>query len=252
MQCGEIDRFIQAYVDGEFADEDRAEFERHLAECERCRDVARAQARFKASLRAHLRRPPLPEGLRERIRKQLAAAPLPQSPWRRFVYRSALAAAAVPLLFLLLFFGRPSGTARAVVEESIHRHQRDLPLEVVGPDGQHVSSWFRGKLDFPVQPPPLRQAGADLLGGRVSHVSDRQAAYLIYNAHGQKVSVLIFEPGDIPVEAPRVRRIGNRSIYFDHRRGYNVALWRDGRMGYAFASDLPEHEMVRLVSAAVE
>ncbi|HEY3358919.1 MAG TPA: zf-HC2 domain-containing protein [Polyangia bacterium] len=250
MLCAEVDKFIPAYVDGEFAEEDRVEFERHLAECARCREVARFEARFKASLRAHLRRPALPLGLRERITAQIEAAPVPGSRLRRFFYRSVLVAAAAPVLVALLFTGQAQ--TLPVVQESIHRHQRNLPLDVVGPDRQRVSTWFRDKVDFPVRPPGLRLVGADLLGGRVTNVRERQAALLQYNVRGRKVSVLVFEPGDLSLEAPRVRRIGNRTIYFDHQGLTNVAVFRDGPVGYAVTSDLPETEMVQVVSAALE
>jgi anti-sigma factor (TIGR02949 family) len=250
MQCAEVDKFIPAYVDGEFAEEDRVEFERHLAECSRCREVARFEARFKASLRAHLRRPPLPVGLRERIAAQIEASPIPGSRLRRFFYRSVLVAAAAPALVALLFSGQAQ--TLPVVTESIHRHERNLPLDVVGPDQQRVTTWFRDKVDFPVRPPRLRLAGANLLGGRVTNVRDRQAALLQYNLRGQKISVLVFDPGDLSLQAPRARHIGNRTIYFDRQGSHNVAVFRDGPVGYAVTSDLPEREMLQLVSTGAE
>ena len=250
MQCAEIDKFIPAYVDGEFAEEDRVEFERHLAECPRCREAARFEAQFKASLRARLPRPPCPSALRARIMAQLDAAPVPGSRVRRFAYRSVLVAAAAAVLLAFVFTGR--GETLPVVEESIHRHERNLPLDVVSPVEGRVSSWFQGKVDFPVRPPRLKVVGADLLGGRVSHMRERQAALLQYSVHGQKVSVLIFDPGDLSLQAARVRRIGNRPIYFDRQGRYNVAVYRDGPVGYSFASNLPEQEMLQLISAALE
>jgi anti-sigma factor (TIGR02949 family) len=250
MQCAEIDKFIPAFVDGEFAEEDRAEFERHLAECQRCREVARFEARFKASLRAALSRPSLPEGLRARISAQLAAAPLPPSRWRRVGYGAAFVAAAASVLVGVLLNG--TAAPQPVVEASLHRHQRDLPLDVVGPDQQRVATWFRDKAGFPVRPPSLQLAGADLLGGRVTNVRERQAALLQYNLRGQKISVLVFEPGDLSLQSPRARRVGNRTVYLDRQGMTNVAMFRDGAFGYAVTSDLPEREMLQLVSAPGE
>jgi hypothetical protein len=86
----------------------------------------------------------------------------------------------------------------------------------------------------------------------VSHVRERQAALLQYNVRGQKVSVLIFDPGDLSLQATRMRRIGNRAIYLVRQGRYNVAVYRDGPVGYSFASNLPEPEMLQLVSAALE
>ena len=250
MQCAEVDKFIHAYIDGEFADEDRVEFERHLAECARCRDAARFEAQFKRALRAALPPPALPPGLRARIVADIAHAPAPGRTWGRVVYPSAgLAAAACLAVGLFL---RAGGNPLPVIEESIHRHERNLPVEVVGPDGQRVSSWFRGKVDVPVQAPQWRPVGADLLGGRISHVRDRQAAHLIYNVRGQKVSVLVFDPSVLPAHLQGMQRVRNHDVYFQRQAGYNVAVYRQGNVGYAITSDLPEPEMMQLVSAAVE
>ena len=250
MQCAEVDKFIHAYIDGEFADEDRVEFERHLAECARCRDAARFELQFKRALRAALPRPEVPPGLRERIVADLARAPVPGRSWGRVLYPGAAVAAAAALA--IGFFWRQSAGTLPVVEESIHRHQRNLPMEVVGPDGQRVSSWFRGKVDVPVQAPRWRPVGADLLGGRISHMRDRQAAHLIYNVRGQKVSVLVFDPSVLPSHLDRVQRVRNHDVHFQRQAGYNVAVYRQGNVGYAITSDLPELEMMQLVSAAVE
>jgi anti-sigma factor (TIGR02949 family) len=250
MQCAEVDKFIHAYIDGEFADEDRVEFERHLAECARCRDAARFEAQFKRALRAALPPPALPAGLRERIVGEIARAPAPGRSWSRVVYPGAAVAAAAALL-IGVFWRDRAGTL-PVVEESIHRHLRNLPMEVVGPDGQRVSTWFRGKVDVPVHAPRWRPVGADLLGGRISHVRDRQAAHLVYNVRGQKVSVLVFDPSDLPMHLRRVQRVRNQDVYLHRQAGYNVAVYRQGNVGYAITSDLPEPEMMQLVSAAVE
>ncbi len=250
MQCAEVDKFIHAYIDGEFADEDRVEFERHLAECARCRDAARFEMQFKRALRAALPRPELPPGLRDRIVAEIGRAPTPGRSWNRVVYPSAAVAAAAALA--IGFFLRQGADPLPVVEESIQRHQRNLPVEVVGPDGQRVASWFRGKVDVPVHAPKWRPVGADLLGGRISNVRDRQAAQLIYNVRGQKVSVLVFDPSVLPSQLERVQRVRNHDVYFQRQAGYNVAVYRQGNVGYAITSDLPEPEMMQLVSAAVE
>jgi hypothetical protein len=90
-----------------------------------------------------------------------------------------------------------------------------------------------------------------LRGGRLANVGDRQAAYLLYDLGGNKVSVFIFDPGELPIEARHHAFIGNREVFFDGERGYNVALYRDHGVGYAIASDLDQGQMMRLVSAAV-
>ena len=93
MQCQDMEKFIHVYLDREFAEEDRADYERHLSECERCRRLARFEQRFKQQLRTSLARPHLRlderEEVRQRIMRSIAEAPpLPaQGPARRWAIR---------------------------------------------------------------------------------------------------------------------------------------------------------------------
>ena len=131
----------------------------------------------------------------------------------------------------------------------IAKHQRNLPVEVSGGIDQ-VQHWYAGKLDFSVRVPQLRHAAARCAVDDWPSIRDYQAAYLVYDVNGNKVSVFIFDPSELPIE-PAASRIGNREVYFDEERGYNVALFRDRGVGYAIASDLDQEQMVKLVSSAV-
>jgi anti-sigma factor (TIGR02949 family) len=215
MGCAEVERFLDAYLDGEFAPEDRVELEQHLAGCPACARQVRFHGAFKSRLRATAGRPPLPAGLRDRMTAAL-------DPQQRF---------------------------SPVAADAISWNRRALPVEVTGGDDK-VRAWFHDKVDFAVHPPRLPNAA--LVGARLANIRDRQAAYLVYDVRGAKVSVFVFDPGGMPLEARSRREIGNHEIYLDGERGYHVALYRDRGVGYAIASDLDEDQMIGLVSSAVQ
>ena len=80
IDCSELERSIDAYLDGEFDDRERAEVDAHLAACAACRTTPSAQRRLRAALRAKLREamaaPPRrqrPADLRERIEASLSS-----------------------------------------------------------------------------------------------------------------------------------------------------------------------------------
>jgi len=246
MTCGDIDRFVDAYLDGEFGDDDRAEMERHLQTCAACAGVAQRHAAFKATLRAAAPRPSLPAGLRARIDAALAKVPPPRPRWRRVAVRYAPPAAAAALLGMLMWSTHPFSP---VVEDAIAKHQRDLPVEVTGRPDQ-VRAWFADKVGFAFRPPRL-PPNSVLRGARLASLRERDAAYLVYDVDGEKVSVLVFDPHDLPLEARRTRYVGNHQVYLDGARGYHVALYRDRDVGYAFTSDMDEDRMIQLVSTAV-
>jgi mycothiol system anti-sigma-R factor len=247
-RCNTFQRFIDAYLDGEFAERDRVELEAHLDECEPCRHKVRLQAEWKRAVRAAAPHEAAPAALRQRVERALGTVEL-RPRWRRLADGAlpvAVAAGVVASLMLSRVRWSP------VAADVISKHQRNLPIEISG-DREQVRRWYADKVDFPVRPPRFEQAAkqVELRGARLANVRDRQAAYLVYSVNGNKVSVFIFDPGELRLEAPRKQRIGDREVYFDESRGYNVALYRDRGVGYAIASDLDQDQMVKLVSSAV-
>ena len=81
MTCAEADTVLSAYGDGELAGAERGHLERHLASCAACAARSRLQARFKAAVRAHLPRPPVPQVLRVRLGAVLGAREIAPRRW---------------------------------------------------------------------------------------------------------------------------------------------------------------------------
>lgn len=247
MQCAEVQRFIDAYIDGEFADEDRAEIDRHFEACETCRAEALRQQHWKSLVRARLARPAAPYGLHQRISRALDAETAPQPLWKRVSWRFAPAVvAAGALAALILTVQQPR--AYPWLEQGVFDHTHNLPVEVASPNPDEVANWFQGKVDFPVRVPRFG-GDARLLGARIGHLGAQHAAYLVYSVQGgHKVSVYVFDPGEVQIPAPRRVVVPNRQVYMDVERGYRVAVFRDQGIGYAVYSDLDEPQMVQMVS----
>jgi len=247
LRCAGIQRFVDTYLDNEFADRDRAEFENHLTECETCKAKVRVQADWRRAIREAAPHEQAPAALRNRIKRSIAKEAAPARPltWRRWAARALPVAAACGMLGTLVF---SKVHWSPVAADVIAKHQRNLPIEISGGADQ-VKRWYADKVDFPVRPPQFPQAA--LRGGRLSSVGEHQAAYLVYDVNGNKVSVFIFDPANLELEAQRKAMIGNREVFFDQERGYNVAMFRDRGVGYAIASDLDNDQMFKLVSGAV-
>jgi mycothiol system anti-sigma-R factor len=247
IRCAGVSRFVDTYLDGEFGEGDRAEFERHLAECEACRHKVKAQSEWKRLIKAAAPREQAPAALRNRISRSLAHEAKPMLSWRAWATRAMPAAAAVGLVATFLI-SRVQWSP--VCADVVAKHQRNLPIEVSGGSDQ-VRQWYAGKVDFPVRPPQFHNEPATLRGGRLASIGDKQAAYLLYEMNGNKVSVFVFDSGELPVEGRKKVVIDHHDVYFDQEHGYNVALYRDHGVGYAIASDLDQDQMVKLVSSAV-
>jgi len=251
MDCSELERSVDAYLDGEFDVRERAEADAHLERCDRCRALAGAQGRIRAALRAKLREamaPPsavgsAPPALRARIEGALAHSRRPL--WRRLlapVPLGALAACATGALLVVATHGPDGG----LVDEAVRSHHRGLPLEIMAASvGEgSIPAWFAGKLDFNPAPPHFRGDGVHLLGARLSHLRELPAAYIRYELpRGQAGLFIVDDPGGRFGGSGREVRVGPQVVHVVAARGYNVAFWRDNEIVYSLVSDLDERAL---------
>jgi anti-sigma factor RsiW len=258
MDCGELLRSLDAYLDGEFDDRERAEVGRHLADCERCRCLVDEQSRTCALRRAKLREamgPGAPAGtapheLRERIRASLADQRRPAWSWALSpLPLAALAACAAGALVVL--WGHAG--ADPLIEEAVVKHARDLPLEMnaaaMAPEA--IPGMLASMLDFNARPPRFQAQGLRLMGARLSHLRERPAAYVRYQLPRGQVGLFILDDPDRRVgESGRAVQLGPSTVRMINSRGYNVAVWRRNEIVYSLVSDLDESDMVRLVETA--
>ncbi len=237
MDCTELERSVDAYVDGEFDAPERAEADLHLASCERCRALAGARAALRTAVRAKLREamtPPAAAGrappeFRARIEAELARRRRPL--WRRALSPipvATLAACAAGAVIVFGLHGRDGGATLA--EEAIRSHHRDLPLDYVAASAGDVSipAWFTDKLEFKPSPPRFHADGVRLVGARFSHLREWPAAYVRYELpHGNAGLFIVDDPKGLFDAGGEPVNVGSRTIRVARGHGYNVAVWRD-------------------------
>ncbi len=248
MDCQETQKFIHAYLDGEFDEQERVAVTAHIEGCEGCRKTARMQGSFRRALKDLHQPVTAPPRLRARVRQCLADED--QTRRRRKLWRWVLvpAAAAAVLVGAVQFSWkslRPS--LPNLAEESITWHRQSLPMDVTGPSPAPVKRFFSNKVPFAVRPPRLDNPRARLVGARLSNLGPRRAAFLVYNVNGQRVSVFITDPDAITNTGNEIRT-GNRKMYHQGVRGYNVLKFVSGGTGYTVTSDMDQDRLVRLVS----
>lgn len=264
MSCEDIRPFIGAYVDDELAERDAAEFEAHIDSCADCSEVLAQQLHTKRALREQGGTAEAPDGLKEDILAGMSEVDAEREAEPSGGGRSRAAAAlaamvplaigvAAALWFTNLMTVAPATSSQPpAVEQTVEWHQNALPLEVQGPDQQHVSNWFRGKVGFPVRIPEFGDEGVELEGGRIAHVKERRAGYLSYTANGARMSVMMFHGDGWKVSTEKIREVAGRELALFNSDGYVVALLRDGGLTYTMTSDLSEDELLRVVSSALK
>jgi anti-sigma factor RsiW len=259
IDCAELERSLEAYLDGEFDGAERAEADAHLAACAPCRARAEARAESRAAVRARLREAMgagtpagrAPAALRARIEQQLSRQRRPL--WRRIVAPiplSMAAACAAGVLVVLATRGGPD----VLLEEAVRKHNRDLPLEITaaGVGGaEAIPGWFAGKLDFRPSPPRFRANGVKVVGARLSHLREWPAAYIRYELpRGNAGLFIVDDPEQRFHPTGREVRMGPSVVRVANSRGYNVAVWRQDEIVYSLVSDLDEDDLFGLVATA--
>ena len=174
LRCAGISRFVDTYLDGEFAETDRAEFEGHLAECETCRGKVRVQAEWKGAVKEAAPREQAPAALRNRVARSIARESRPMLSWRAWAVRAMPAAAAVGLVATFMI---SKVQWSPIAADLVAKHSHSTPLEVSGGPDQ-VRKWYADKVDFPVHPPRLVPPGGVLAARRAAVVGGRQAGGL--------------------------------------------------------------------------
>ncbi len=237
FDCGDVDRFLEPYLDGEFDAGERAGLEEHLSQCGRCRHATASAMSFRSALRAKLREAvapgtaagTAPESLRRRISESLDREQEPAVPWwRRVVSPLPVAALAACVAGALVVLAGHRSTD-PLVEEAVRKHARDLPLELnaasVAPE--LIPGMLASKLDFNPRPPSFRGKGVRLVGARLAQLRDWPAAYMRYETPGGQVGLFIIDDPERRVEESGHQvRIGPATLRVINARGYNVAVWR--------------------------
>lgn len=255
MECAELERSLDAYVDGEFDAAERCDAAAHLAACPACRALVEREGELRGAMRACLKRAFAAEdgqaspALRLRI---VTALDREREPW----WRRLLAPVPIGVVVLCAACAAFVATRRGddlLVEEAVRRHVRNLPLEVTSDRAtpEQVHAWFDGKLDFNPRPPSFAAPGVQLVGARLSHISDRPAAYMRYHLPRGHVGLFIVEdPQRRFGDSGRTVRVGREEVHLVNARGYNLAVWRHGEILYSLVGDLDEHQLARLVASA--
>ncbi len=260
MTCREVLRDLETYLDGELPVRETLEVAEHLASCASCA-AREEQAR---AARAHLRltapRPEIPPALRERIaaaldradRMALRASPLAG---RRPFWLATVAAAAAAVL-LAVWIGRPTGPAPLALElvaQHMSVARLPEPVEFASSDAGAVAGWFQGRAPYRVSVPDYSRTGIRLLGGRVTDLSDRRAAFIVYEKNRRTISLFTFPhyDGGGFARATAVTRDG-RTFYTQEVRGYQVLLWQERGMAYALVADLGWDELFQCAEGLLQ
>ncbi len=255
MDCSEARTHLVDRGRGTLPGDTRAEVEAHLAECAACRHEDAADAQLSVLLEQRLPRPRAPASLHRALEARWLgpARPLPVARrWARLGKTMAALAAGAALALAAVSGWRARAPDDAIASEAINDHLRvlysDHPIEIESGGIHQVKPWFEGRLDFA---PVVEFGGNDdfpLLGGSVGFFVDRKAATFVFKRRLHEITLFVFRAEGFHWPTLGLRPIGTAQGTVETRRGFHVASWRQGDLGYALVSDVNEADLLTLAA----
>ena len=240
MNCHEVERQLDAYIDGELAPAESAAVQSHLADCRACSQrVAERQSLGQLVRRAPYY--PAPDRLRAAVR----ASRRPSRLTPTVLAWAASILLAVSVGGVMIAGARRARTAAessaSIANDIVGGHVRALMgdhlFDVRSTDQHTVKPWFLGKLDFS---PPVKDTAAigfPLIGGRLDYIAGRPVAALVYQRRQHTINVFVWpEAQPAPPAAESLR-------------GFQIQHWTRDQMAFWAVSDLNAAELGEFVTA---
>ena len=247
MRCQDVDRYLEAFVDGEFTEGDSAQIEEHLKFCPLCRKKVSFKVWFKRGLKQSIIDKAMPKHLHAEISSAL------RKEWLREVpaWHKTVPAFAIILIFLGIFFFPYIDVSSPIVEATINRYFSNLPFDIQSEDSRQIEAYLHEKIKSPIMIPHFDDQQLLLMGGRVTSVQNNSAAYIAFHGNGRRYSMMavpFLEGSLLDISQWFSRIVNNNRLVVVKSNGLNVVVWRANRTLYSVASDTDENELLNLVA----
>ena len=244
MECDEAHPRLDAYLDGELGEAERAALRQHVEICASCGPEAAALERLRDGIRRSAPDYPAPAALRSQIRASLrregssGSAVMRAPGWLAFA-ASILIAVAVGSGGTWLISGeRQQDTiANEVIDSHLRSLLADHLTDVASSDKHTVKPWFAGRTELSPPGVDLAAQGFPLVGGRLDLIAGKPVPALVYRAGKHVINVFVLPAGP-PDHAETVTR-----------RGYTLHHWDEGDLAYWAVSDAAGDEFAKFEHA---
>jgi anti-sigma factor RsiW len=241
VNCEQIEKNIELYLDGELTLSDRRDFEEHITNCTNCSDKL-ASMRAIQNMIHNTEYSNAPSSLKLNIQNKLRDCTGEENKQSSFLNLlgigggSMLAGSFATWAFMSFIFITPMQTQLA--DEIISSHVNSLMAEHITDiktDDRHVvKPWFNGRVDFSPPVKDLKKAGFELLGGRLDYMQGKVIAALVNKRRKHIINTFIFKNESSNIETkPQLLQ----------RHGYNLIHWESNGLEYWVISDLNKKEL---------
>ena len=131
-------------------------------------------------------------------------------------------------------------TVRSLPKEAAYAHAVYVPevrhpVEVRADEREHLNTWLSKRLAHTIVAPDVRNAGYQLIGGRLLPDAGRPAAQFMYeDENGVRITLYIRAHGETARET---------SLRHAANSGIGVVYWVDGPLAYALTGSIEKAEL---------
>jgi anti-sigma factor RsiW len=239
MDCNEVRRFLDAYVDGEIELTRQVDVEAHLVRCSDCKKAVEAATKFRHSIKMNTLVYKAPPELEAEVRAALRKVSKSQIRWISELCRPLLYAAAILIVCLLCvaaWIATSENEERVLIAQAISNHSHSLLadhlLDVAASDRHVLNTWFTGNLDYSPPIADLPESGYKLIGGRLDMLENHPVAAIVYSHRDHVINEFVWPT------APD-------TIDFDvqSHQGYSMCAWNKSGFNYLIVADLSQADM---------
>lgn len=237
---------LHAYVDGQLAQERRAEVEAHIATNPDVAERLAAYLRHDETLRARFD-PVLDEPVPDRLTER---RPRPGRVMRYAAVAGWFALGGIAGWHLhgskgaALSSDPPGWARRAAVAHAVYSPEVRHPVEVGADQEAHLVAWLSKRLGAPLRIPHLNGLGYGLVGGRLLPGDQGPVAQFMYqDGRGQRLTLYV-----------RTNREqgGETAFRFAQEGSVRMFYWIDRGLGLALSGEIGKDELLRVATVVYQ
>lgn len=247
--CKSVNLYISALIDGELKGRKADKVKSHIDACKRCRQEFEIVSALKPiAKKVRIEKAPL--YLKSRIINSIEEFEEKKSfidifsAWNLKPVYTTLAIASVLILAIApLYYFSANVSASSIIVKSVNNHLSNTIVDIF--DEQMPSSMTELERIFDVQ--GLSWQGISSPKVNLHYLKERRVAYIAFERKGHKLSLFIFDVNNLKLPEGRIIKEGEKEIYVDKYKGFNVLFWKEGNVGYSMVSDLGGDEMIHFL-----
>jgi hypothetical protein len=232
----------------------------HLKDCSSCTEFFKEEEKLKNLIYENAPRDKAPQSLKQFVLKTAAgkhSISTTRGVLNYFGLVGVIPKISFALLFLILImtslvlynvsFQQQSAS---LVSRLVEDHIKNIPgdVQILSSNPTNVQEWFRGRVDFLVHVPKLRDAR--FIGGRLCQIKGKRLALLFYEKDGKPLSVFVMNSSLAYLNWKDKDLIENDETFSKimNEKGSNIIFWRDKGLVFALVSDIEKKELMEIVS----